>query len=161
MTSKACFAAEHGRFTVQTKRGSKQTEQHVWAPELDTSVFAQGQAGMQALRCRLCHTCPVSQVLISLAVLGKAKVNGLQRRIFIRCQVQEVVWLDIPDQHIARMTLGDCSQDIAYGICCICKHQETCQVAQTLPCMLCMEQSSILNLSASYVLTRSGFCRHC
>ena len=116
---------------------------------------------MQALRCMPCHTCLVSQVLISLAVLSKAKVNGLQRRIFIRCQIQEVVWLDIPDQHIARMTLGNCSQYITYSICCICKNQETCQATPTLPCMRRMEQSSVLNLSASCVLTRRGFCRQC
>jgi len=113
---------------------------------------------MQALGCMLNHTCPVSQVLISLAVLGKAKVNGLQGRVFIRCQVQEVVWLDIPDQHIARMTLGDGSQHITHSICCICKHQETCQVTPTLLCRLCTGQSSVLNLSASCALTRSHVC---
>ena len=119
------------------------------------------KAAMQALGCMPCHTCPVSQALISLAVLGKAKVNGLQRRIFVRCQVQEIVWLDISDQHIARMTLGDCSQDITHSICCICKNKETCQVTHTLLSKLCMGQPSWLNLSASCVLTRSDFCMQC
>ena len=59
-------------------------------------------------------TCFVTQVFMGFAVLSHPKVNGFQRSVLVLAQVQKVLRLDIPDEHIASMTLGHRPQNLTH-----------------------------------------------
>lgn len=57
---------------------------------------------------------------MGFAVLRHAKIDGFQWGIIILTQVQEVLWLDIPNEDIAGMTLCHCPQNLTHRLGSIC-----------------------------------------
>lgn len=57
---------------------------------------------------------------MGFAVLGHSEIDCFQRRIIVSSQVQEVLWLDITDEHIAGMTLRHCPQNVTHRLGSVC-----------------------------------------
>lgn len=58
---------------------------------------------------------------MGLAILSHAKVNCFQGGIIILTQIQEVLWLDIPNEDIASMALCHCPHNLTHRLGSICK----------------------------------------
>lgn len=66
---------------------------------------------------------------MGFAVLRHSEIDCFQRRIIVSSQVQEVLWFDITDEHIAGMTLRHCPQNVTHRLGSICTGEATPDVA--------------------------------